>query len=475
MLIREGLNPIAPGTKREAMRILEDFRKNDSGNFALTFGLCLIPLFMAAGLAFDYTRVSTDKSKLQDKLDAAILMASREINTLSQSDLKSKIENYLKASLPKDEFDRLSGLNVNVNTTQGTFHVSLNSYTPTSVMGITGTDKMDYTLSASTKTGLGNIEIALVLDNTYSMSADGKMTALKSSATNFINTLLDGPTTAGKVKMALVPFTRYVNVGMGNRKASWINVPDDYTKTKQITQKVVVPGSCKEVPRYVDGVESGTKQQCQYTDGPVVDEDWNYVWNGCVGSRQQPLNLQDSNYGTRVPGVLFRDKWSDWNCTQEIMPLTNTKSDLLNHINAMKPEGETYIPAGVVWGWRAISMKAPFNEGKNPSTSQVEKIMVLMTDGDNQVSASLPNHPYHWNNDIAEANDWTETACTNAKNDGITVYTISFGTGIATETKNLLTNCATSTQHYFDAKSSAELNNAFIAILNKIGQMRLSS
>jgi hypothetical protein len=56
--------------------------------------------------------------------------------------------------------------------------------------------------------GASNYEIALVLDNSGSMnesvSGNSKIAAMRTAATNFVNTMFNGPFT-GKVKMSIVP------------------------------------------------------------------------------------------------------------------------------------------------------------------------------------------------------------------------------------------------------------------------------
>src|SRR6476620_5053563 len=77
--------------------------------------------------------------------------------------------------------------------------------------------------------GASNYEIALVLDNSgsmnESMSGNSKIAALRTAATNFINTMFNGPFT-GKVKMSIVPFAGLVSLSSNdtsNGSASWID------------------------------------------------------------------------------------------------------------------------------------------------------------------------------------------------------------------------------------------------------------
>ena len=61
------------------------------------------------------------------------------------------------------------------------------------------------------------IEVVLVLDNTYSMSAEGKMDSLKSVANQFIDDLSKLPDAGTKISMGIVPFTNHVTPVMAGR------------------------------------------------------------------------------------------------------------------------------------------------------------------------------------------------------------------------------------------------------------------
>ncbi len=68
--------------------------------------------------------------------------------------------------------------------------------------------------------------IALVLDVTGSM-AGSKLASLKSSASAMVNTIYTKMDKPDQVRMSVVPFAEYVNVGMTNRYQPWISVPPD--------------------------------------------------------------------------------------------------------------------------------------------------------------------------------------------------------------------------------------------------------
>ena len=80
-------------------------------------------------------------------------------------------------------------------------------------------------------------------------------------------------------------------------------------------------------------------------------------------------------------------------CSRPLTRLTNVKADQLAAIDALTAMGETYIPAGLVWGWRTLSTEVPFQDGApNTPGTRARKILVLMTDGENTRSVSGATH-----------------------------------------------------------------------------------
>jgi Flp pilus assembly protein TadG len=60
------------------MSLLKRFTFDKSGNFAIIFAICIVPIFGAAGLAVDYSRIYSARSHLQQAADAAVLAAVNE-------------------------------------------------------------------------------------------------------------------------------------------------------------------------------------------------------------------------------------------------------------------------------------------------------------------------------------------------------------------------------------------------------------
>jgi predicted Fe-Mo cluster-binding NifX family protein len=325
------------------------------------------------------------------------------------------------------------------------------------------------------------------------------------------------------VKGAIVPFSRYVNVGVSRRNETWMDVPADVDtrktvekekKEKPITgwkdcQTITYPAytinhpgknawtenrdgviiNHPAVPGWTENVPAGSWQDCKPIYGPEKTVKWTettgklITWNGCVGSREYPYNLQE-DYGTRkFPGLM------DVKCADELQPLTEIRGQLVSTIAKLKPYDNTYIPDGIMWGIRMLTNSAPFTEAKasNPSVSAVtkdRKALILMTDGDNTLSPNAankagknnmsPNSAWHEGSDVVLANQYTIAACNEAKAKGLEVYTIAFGTSVSPDVKNLLDQCASKAEYSFEASNATALNTAFKDIADQLLSVRLS-
>ena len=197
-------------------------------------------------------------------------------------------------------------------------------------------------------------------------------------------------------------------------------------------------------------------------------------------------------------------------CPDPILRLTNVKADVTAKINGLKywQSGGTIISEGLAWAWRTLSPNAPYADGKAYATSGLQKVIVLMTDGVNELidngnnsssynSANISDYSaygYLGGTRIWSANN-TQTysgfktlmdnrllaACTAAKNAGVIIYTVVFNhtgyltTQQQTDAQNLLKSCASKTTYSYVATDSTTLQSAFssIAVSATSGTLRL--
>src|SRR5271166_2772889 len=69
------------------------------GSVAMIFGLCAIPVIIAAGMAIDAGRAYMVKVRLGAALDAAALAVGSETN-LTQAQLTTSLQSYFTANYP---------------------------------------------------------------------------------------------------------------------------------------------------------------------------------------------------------------------------------------------------------------------------------------------------------------------------------------------------------------------------------------
>jgi Flp pilus assembly protein TadG len=486
------------------------FLRDSSGQFAIIFSILLIPLLAAVGFAVDYASAVQASTRLRDSTDAAALFAATEYKKGGVLPDPIQIEKIVSANYNISTGENEPKL-VDMKIVNGKIVLDTQVELPLVIMGALG--NADPVIATQSLVNVSNdldVEIALVLDTTESMRAFSgssstdldpsnpnspapyfpnfipnvtRIEALKFSAKRFINTIFSIDAGNGRSRIAVVPFAQYVNVGTDKRGASWLTVPNDTAATDSTCyeyEPVISTTDCEQRFYTADGAQipythcteiRGPKETRCYPTGAST-------WRGCVGSRNEPLNLRDAS-----PSVKFTGVMNVW-CATPIQPLSSTKVAVLSTINNLWPSGNTYIPEGVMWGMRVLSTTVPYTEVKTPSgLNKVQKIMVLMTDGDNQAVANLPDSPTHRNIDPSEpdyaanrdqTDNWTLEACKQAKDAGIEVYTISFGNDISAKAQAVVKSCATDAAHYFDANDAAALTQAFQAIASQVGRIYLA-
>jgi Mg-chelatase subunit ChlD len=203
-------------------------------------------------------------------------------------------------------------------------------------------------------------------------------------------------------------------------------------------------------------------QQCSTSGG-----DW-VRWYGCVGSRAYPDETRDANYSVRIPGLM------NVTCGSPILEATNDLTLAKSRINALTTSGETYIPAGLIWGWRSLSAQAPLGGRASQAGLSVNRNMILVTDGQNTRS---PTYPHHNGSSTADANAITRATCENMAADkasNIKLYTIAFEVTDAA-VKQLLEECSTMNGGaFYDAANAAQLQDAMKSIGGQISRLRIT-
>jgi Flp pilus assembly protein TadG len=466
MLNGRSINTLTSAAARKARALM----RARQGSVVIIFGLAMLPILLTLGAAVDYGRAQMTKSHLQASVDAAALAAA-------MGQYRGGNPARIAANYVTQQFYSGS-LSVTTTTTmdaaQGTVTVRASATVPTSVMRIAKIDTLPVSASATAGMGAGGgrpAEIVIAFDTTGSMSGT-KLTTAKQAANQLVDTLFAMPGSSNpnpNVKMGLVPFTDYVNIGLQYRNAAWLTNSDDFTTTGKNSCYDTYPNAIYTNPVFVPATcdNDGTSYDCSYTGytvdyGAPVQVCTPDMWNGCVGSQITPNDENDNvSSANPVPALLNKS------CSSPLIRLSNDPDTIKTAISAMSANGSTYIAPGLLWAWRVLSPDAPFFDGK--AYNSAKKILVLMTDGANTRSANYPDHEAR---DAAAANTKLATTCANVKNAGIQLYTIAFDV-TNTTIQGVLRQCASAPANYFNAQTNADLQTAFASIGMQVTQLRL--
>jgi Flp pilus assembly protein TadG len=178
-------------------------------------------------------------------------------------------------------------------------------------------------------------------------------------------------------------------------------------------------------------------------------------------------------------------------CPDEILPLNSDRAATKSMISLLSHwEGSgTVSSEGLMWGWRVLDpASGTFTQGK--PVGQASKVIVLMTDGANAaaeqesystftdytaygylragrfVGESYDTYQRHLNARLA-------LACTNAKDAGMRIFTVTFGV-TNPAINSLYEKCASDPPLAYNARTSEELAKAFKDIAANLSQTRLS-
>ncbi len=511
---------------RKARERFGKFGKNENGAVAIIVSVALPAMLLMAGGAADYARFLAARSKLQAAVDSATLATYAYFNkngSITQADLRRYFDHHLKASLDSrlEQLLAIKEKRIHLDRTDRHLQVSVVADFPTTFIRLAGLDSMSIGVKSAAKAAIGRTEVALVLDTTGSMQGR-KMRELKRAAAKFLDTIHARlPDDPNAFKVAIVPFAEYVNVGRKYRHASWIKVDPDVTARKSVRYKHC-PGkwvchkrkwrTWKHCWWEGNPDSPNRRRKCTWKSGwKCVKSEyvktgkcywttWNpsakIRWEGCVGSREYPLNLKDEGYGgEKVPGVMNHPRrpshpvthYDGWyvnernKCGTPLTPLTSLKDNLRRlkqKIRALKADGYTYIPSGLVWGWRVLSPGKPFDQGS--SDSDVRKIIVLMTDGANTRAPDRRGdrlYRDHQEHNVAYANRMLTELCNNIKatnpatgKRNADIITITFEVRNRT-IKSLLQGC--STLGSYDVKSG-QLEKVFEKIATDLVDLHLT-
>ena len=378
----------------------------------------LLPLIAAVGAAVDYSRAANVRTAMQAAGDAAALLLARDGGTLSNDRLAARAREIFLTNFHRP--DTRVGT-IDVEKTNKSIRVSAQGSVKTALMGIFRIDTIRLSTTSEVGWGQKRIELALVLDNTGSMATSNKMPELKKAVRELLSILEKASPDRDAIRISIVPFDTQVNVGDAHRHANWLTFDADVPRDLRIERR---------------------------------------NWRGCIADRDMPYDTNDTsptNPGARYPAV-----GCSTGSLAQIRSLTSNFRDLRSTVEDMQPSGYTNITIGVAWGLASLSPSVPLDQAVAFGTKRVEKILVVLTDGDNTRN--------RFTSDPNEIDGRTRRACDQAKSAGVTIHTVRVIEGNA----RLLRNCASAADTYHEVRNAGELGPVFRRIANAIAGIRLA-
>jgi Flp pilus assembly protein TadG len=428
--------------RRHLGRFLGHFLKNGDGGAAPFLALSLIPLMGFTGAAVDYARANATKVSIQAALDSTGLILSKRADSMPAGDLGAVATEIFKAQFNRSDVQNVTITQQFSSPQQGSFTLKLTgtATVPTRFATLIGTSAITVSATSEIVWGIKRLNLALALDNTGSMSSNGKMAALKTAAHNLLDTLQAAAKQPDDVRISIIPFATDVNVGTDYKDASWV----DWEQWENVN------GTCSST-------SYKSKTACQNA-GRTWTVASRSTWNGCVWDRDQNFDVQNTAPGA-AQASKFRAHQAS-NCPTPMIPLTSDWNALHARVDAMTPAGNTNVAIGMAWAWQTISAVEPMNA---PSPApDLDKVIVLLTDGQNTES--------RFSSSQSSIDSRTEKVCANAKADNVKVYTVRVINGNAT----LLRNCATKPDWFYDVDEAHQLNAVFASIAQNLANLRIA-
>ncbi len=445
-----------------------------TATIAVMFAVMAPMLVGVVGMSLDYSQAYLVKQRLSQALDAAALAAAA--SSTDESVITQKVKDFFKANYPEDKLGVTFDPNVQIVGDE--VIVTADAYYVTSFLRVLGIDTIDVSAGTTVVREVQGIEVALVMDNTGSMSTNNNIGALRDAASNFVYIMygidvedgenadpenLDSMSLRDRdyIKVGLVPYSGSVNVGpygLGKDRNG------DYYGEEFVNNPHDLDYSTSSNSQYWMG--------CVLADdggGDVIDQEgpWD-MYRYCRDADDDPY-CHLNQYGNVR-------KNANYDCPRTpLTPLSTSPTDLKNNIDTMSARGYTHGNYGMVWGYRVISPDFPFEEGVEWENQYWRKAVVMMTDGVNTIhprySAYGPTQDHNLR--PSDLNNKFEDVCNNLKDQGVIIYTVTFYSNVSENTKDFYRECATSEDYYHDAPGKEDLIDVFETISRELSNLHI--
>jgi Flp pilus assembly protein TadG len=192
------------------------------------------------------------------------------------------------------------------------------------------------------------------------------------------------------------------------------------------------------------------------------------TWNGCVTDRGTSSGTSN-DYDRKVdaagstPASKYPAEQNSY-CSPEVMNQNYNWSAMKTYVDNLFPNGATNQPIGLVWAWQSLVGGGPLTVPPKDPNDQYEDVIILMSDGLNTLDRWYGNgSSTNTSVDRRMVDTDGSGTCKNAKEAGITIYSIHFNTG-GDPMSTLLQSCASG-----DKFKMVTSNNELIELFNDLG------
>jgi Flp pilus assembly protein TadG len=442
--------------------VFQRFLDDRSASVMPLLALAAIPIVGLIGASVDYSRAAAIQSTLQAAADSTSLAMAKTAASLTAQQLQSQGQAYFNALFVNTGATAPTVTLTYTSTGGSKVAVTANSSVNTLFMGIMGFSQLPIYAGSTAAWGNSRLRVALVLDNTGSMSQGGtpnKITALQTASHNLLSQLQGAATNDGDVYVSIIPFAKDVNVGASNYGSSWI----DFTDWDAANGSNVQSGQ--------NCTTHHGRQSCTptYTWTPANHN----TWNGCVTDRDQ--NYDTTNTAPSSGSTLFPAEQYNA-CPAALVPLTYNWTTLSNEIDAMTPNGGTNQAIGLAWGWQSLTQSSPLSAPSEDPNYTYQHIVIILSDGLNTQDRWYGNGS-SWSSQVDARQ---EIVCDNMKNAGITIYAVQVNTDNEA-TSAVLQYCAGSvagngdTSKFFLLTSPSQIVATFNQIGTGLSKLRIAN
>ena len=429
------------------------FWSDQGGNTAVLFGLAIVPVIALSGGAVDFSQRADTRTKLQSAADSAALAAARAVQAGKESGgvkwgkLKKEAEtiaaNVFAATTA--HIPGAPGRRPMIKVKRDSVTVNANSDVPTSFLGVLGISKLRAEVHA--EVGIPDpvsVEIVLVLDYSKSMEQNDKYIRMTTAARTFVDRI--AVERGQRTKIGIVPFSEYV---YGEVRGAHVRGTQPAQSNKPVTACLA---------------------NRDYPYSATADEPKKSV-DASRWRAADPASAQCAAYPAN--SLMLHDLTSDFTA-------------LTGALSNMRPVGWTNIALAAEMGWHMLSPGEPFEALNYPKAGKsvgkdddeeddnvivtssragdgVRKIMILLTDGVQTVSAMGPNGAVS----TLAADEVTAELCANMKLEGIQTFSVAYDIE-EMRVRDLLKGCASGSSAYHEAAGADDISKVFDTIFDQI-------